>query len=287
MQNFRHQESESCSITEPQVVPTKTGKMYMIQSVQTDSVKPTPVSHAQTNTSPVPNLSTCTQTKIPTKHTSSQTHGIKIKDTGMQYMYKECRKSLPMKYTHYDVIDNSCKFLQENNQMHDFVNLATGLKENKIDPTNLAWQSALYMGWYSAWPTMTVMRYEPEYIEFMAVMNLLFGSSALNVLRGPAHFGSVVAGEAERSKYDPSESKCNFLVPSYKIIKNIDTGCPKVLKLGLIKCTLNICEELTQLDQKQFFLSFDGMQVTPGSKGVSNSDVDLWGAEKLISNADM
>ena len=32
-------------------------------------------------------------------------------------------------------------------------------------------------------------------------------------------------------------------------------------------------------------LLFDGMQVTPGSKGVSHSDVDLWGAEKLISNA--
>ena len=58
--------------------------MYMIQSVQTDSVKPTPVSHAQTNISPVPNSSMCTQMIIPTKHTSSQTHGIKIKDTGTQ-----------------------------------------------------------------------------------------------------------------------------------------------------------------------------------------------------------
>ena len=132
----------------------------MMQSVQTDSAKPTPVSHAQTNTSPVPNLATCTQMIIPTKPTSSQTHGIKIKHTGTQYMYKECRKSLPMKYTHCDVIDNFSKFLEENNQMHDFVNLATGLIENKINPKNLAWQSALHMGWYSACPTMTVMRYE-------------------------------------------------------------------------------------------------------------------------------
>ena len=200
-------------------------------------------------------------------------------------MYKECGKSLPTKYTHYDVIDNFCKFLEENNQMHDFVNLATGLIENKINPKNLAWQSALHMGQYSACPTTTVMRYEPEYIEFMVVMNLLFGSSALNILRGPAHFGSVLSGEAERSKYDPSESKCNFLVPSYKNIKNIDTGYPKVLKPGLIECTLDICEELTQLHQKQFVLSFDGMQVAPGSKGVSDDDVDLWGAEKLILNA--
>ena len=201
-QNFRRQEPQTCSITQPEVVPTRTGKMYMMQSVQTDSVKPTPVSHAETNASPLPNMSTCTKTNIPTKHMSSQTHGVKIKDTGTQYMYKECRKSLPTKYTHYDVIDKFYKFLEENNQMQHFVNLATGLIENKIYTRNLAWQSALHMGWYSACPTTTVMRYEPEYIEFMAVMNLLFGSSALNVLPGPAHFGSVESGEAQRSKYD-------------------------------------------------------------------------------------
>ena len=96
-QNFRCQQSQSCSITIPQVVPTVTGKMYMMQSVQTDSVKPTSVSHAQTNTSPLPNSYTCTQMNFQTKHTSSQTHGIKIKNTGTQYMYKECRKSLSHK----------------------------------------------------------------------------------------------------------------------------------------------------------------------------------------------
>ena len=42
----------------------------------------------------------------------------------------------------------------------------------------------------------------------------------------------------------------NFPVPSYKIIKNIETEYPKVLKPGLIKHTLNICEELTQLHKK-------------------------------------
>ena len=56
------------------------------------------------------------------------------------------------------------------------------------------------------------------------------------------------------------------------------------MKPGLIKCTLDICEELTQLHQKQFVLSFDGMQVAHGSKGVSDGDVDLWGAKKLITN---
>ena len=53
----------------------------------------------------------------------------------------------------------------------------------------------------------------------------------------------------------------------------------------MIECTLDICEELTQLQWKQFVLSFDGMQMAPGSKGVSDGDVDLWGAEKPISNS--
>ena len=105
------------------------------------------------------------------------------------------------------------------------------------------------------------------------------GSSALKVLRGPAHFGSVVSGEAQRGKYEPFMSKCNFPVPSYRMIQNIDTGYPKVLKPGLIECTLDICEELAQLHQKQFVLSFDGMQVAPGSKGVSDGNVDLLGAK--------
>ena len=105
----------------------------MMQSVQTDIVKATPVCHGHTNTSPVPNSSTCTQIKISTGHTSSQTYGVKIKATGTQYMYKECRKSMPMKYTHYEVIDKFCTFLEENNKINDFVNLATGLIENKIN----------------------------------------------------------------------------------------------------------------------------------------------------------
>ena len=57
------------------------------------------------------------------------------------------------------------------------------------------------------------------------------------------------------------------------------------MKPGLIDCTLDICEELTRLHNKQFVLSSDGMQVAPGSKGLTDGDVDLWGAKKPITNA--
>ena len=147
----------------------------MMRSVQTETVQQTPNSHAQTNTIPVAKLSTCTQTIFQMKHSSSQTDCIQAKNKSSQYMFKPSRTSFPTKLKYYDVIHNFSQYLQEKNQMQDFVNLATGLIENKIHPKNLAWQSALHMGWHSACPTTTVMRYDPEYMEFMAVMNLLLG----------------------------------------------------------------------------------------------------------------
>ena len=148
----------------------------MMQSVQTDIVQPTPVSHAQTNTSPL-------QMNFQRQHTSSQTDGIKTKSTGSQYMFKQSRTSFPTKYKHYDVIDNFCKFLEEKNQMPNFVNGAMGLIENKIDSKNLAWQSALHVGQYSACSTTTVMRYDPEYMEFIAVINLVWVFSTQCIMR--------------------------------------------------------------------------------------------------------
>ena len=59
---------------------------------------------------------------------------------------------------------------------------------------------------------MCNMKYNAKYAEFFSLLYLLFGSSILNVLQGPGHFGSVVSQENARSKYDPSVSKCNFAV---------------------------------------------------------------------------
>ena len=125
-QNFRLQKSQSCSNTQPQVVLASKGKMYMMRSVQTDTVPQTPISHAQTNTIPVAKSSTCTQTIFQMNHTSSQTDCIQAKNKSSQYMFKPSRTSFPTKLKYYDVIHNFSQFLQEKNQMQDFVNLATG-----------------------------------------------------------------------------------------------------------------------------------------------------------------
>ena len=110
-QNFRLQNSQSCSntqpqVTQPQVVLASKGKMYMMRSVQTDTVPQTPISHAQTNTIPVAKSSTCTQTIFQMNHTSSQTDCIQTKNKSSQYMFKPSRTSFPTKLKYYDVIHN-------------------------------------------------------------------------------------------------------------------------------------------------------------------------------------
>ena len=68
------------------------------------------------------------------------------------------------------------------------------------------------------------MKNDAKYAEYFSLLYLLFGSSVLNVLRGPGHFGSVVSKENVRSKYDPSVSKCNFTVPPVNRLRQIDFG---------------------------------------------------------------
>ena len=69
------------------------------------------------------------------------------------------------------------------------------------------------MGRYAQCKSTTGMRYDSDYIEFFSLLYLLFGGSALNVLRGPVQFALVVSRKAMKSWYDPALSRCNFPVP--------------------------------------------------------------------------
>ena len=127
------------------------------------------------------------------------------------------------------------------------------------------------------------MCYNDEYVEFLALLNMLYGSSVLNILRGPGHFGTVISGECERGQFNPSTSKCNFPVPSHNIIQNRCEGYSKKIEPGIIESALEICEDFSRTHGKQFNLSFDKMLIAQGSKGISDGDVNLWGIEKPVS----
>ena len=120
------------------------------------------------------------------------------------------------------------------------------------------------------------MKYDPKYAEYFSLLYLLFESSVLNVLRGPAHFGSVVTKDNVRSKYDPALAKCNFAVPTVNRLRQVNFGYEKRTTPGTISKSIEICKS-TPL--KEFVVCFDGMRVSQGSKGETDGDVDLWGAE--------
>ena len=102
-------------------------------------------------------------------------------------------------------------------------------------------------------------------------------------MRGPAHFGTEISGECDKGQFNPSTSKCNFPVPSHNVIQNRCDGFSKKIEPGIIQSSLDICEDLSTTLGKQFNLSFDGMLIAQGSKGISDGDVNLWGIEKPVS----
>ena len=174
--------------------------------------------------------------------------------------------------------ESFANYLESQRQTRDFFHLANGLKYGSISHQNLSWLSALHMGCYSSCETTCSMHYDKALLEFYELYYLLFGSCALNVLRGPSHFRNVVTGTTEKSKYNPCVSKINFPVLSTSVLKRMKTGYPKTVNPGLVEAILEIFEDKA-CQGKQFVLSFNGMKVSRGCKGVRDSDVDLWGME--------
>ena len=168
--------------------------------------------------------------------------------------------------------------LHSANQLEDFNKLATHLCDGRIPHENLAWKSALQIGRYFSCSTTTLMRYDPECVEFYACLYMLFGNSVLNVLRGPGHFSDVVTQSCGKGKFDPTTSKVNFAVPSLRVLQNVNTTYPKTIRPGLINYTLD-CAQKDASEGKQFVLSFDGKKIAQGVSGSDKGDVNLWGNE--------
>ena len=59
---------------------------------------------------------------------------------------------------------------------------------------------------------------QPKFNGILPII-LLFGSCALNVLRGPTHFSNVVTGSCEKGQSDQSSSRINFPIPSLAAMK--------------------------------------------------------------------
>ena len=126
------------------------------------------------------------------------------------------------------------------------------------------------------------MRWDMEIVEFFSIVYMLFGASAVNVLRGPMHFSEVVMENVERGKFDPRSAKINLPIPSIRTLRSLSTGYPKEIPVGLVELMLSIAEECSKKGA-QYILSFDGKMVACRLKGECFGDIDLWGVEKPIS----
>ena len=225
------------------------------------------------------------QTNIKcTKSLHCQTESTSRKSVSTQYTKAICKENyLQKEFWDEKFQDSLYQFLSRTGQLRDFFNLTKGLVDNTVDANNMAWQAVLHLGRYAACSSTTGMRYDDEYVEFLALLNMLYGSSVLNILRGPAHFGTVISGECDKGQFNILTSKCNFPIPSHSVIHNRCEGYSKKIDLGIIQSSLEICENLSSTHGKQFNLSLDGMLIAQGSKGVNDRAVNLWGIEKPVS----
>ena len=192
------------------------------------------------------------------------------------------------KYPHIqNIIDNGMLFeclqqIDNSNQLNDFITVIESIACGNLPTSNIAWKCVLYRAKWAMCKITTTMKFNQEYIEFSALLQILFGTSITNVLCGPGHFGKVLDEKVHRNQYNPKSGKCNFAILSAYTLSKLDIGYPKDIPCGKIEHTLQIAEEQSW-DGKQFTLSFDGKLVAQGSFGEKNRDVDLWGHEGVIS----
>ena len=170
--------------------------------------------------------------------------------------------------------------LKKHKQSHAFVNLVTALGCNKMSLDNLSWKCALDMGKLSLCKTTTKMKYDPECIEFFSLFALMFGSSAVDVLRGPANFSQVITDKTRCGLYDPQQGTFNFAIPSLTTLKKVSSGYPKNIPVGLVEHSLCIAEEQAKEHGTQYILGFNGKLVAAGCKGENEGDINLWGRER-------
>ena len=164
-------------------------------------------------------------------------------------------------------LNQFCSVLEIHKQLKDFENLVRNIASGKIDPNNICWLLNIHLGRLTSVSSTTLMRWNPQIIDFFSIIYILFGASAINVLRGPMHFSDVVMETAKKGKFDPSTAKINIPIPSVTTLRSMSTGFPKEIPPGLIQHTLKVAEIASKEKKTQYILSFDGKMVARGFKG--------------------
>ena len=165
------------------------------------------------------------------------------------------------------------KFDKENLLIH-FMSFMNMIANGQLSVVNMSVLLSMELALLLSLASTTQMRYRDETALFWEVVLSVGGPRTLRLFSSDKHVGSVNSGKCEKSKYVPSKGNFNFAVPDEKILRKSRTGLPKVLKCGIIE------EAIPLLDpNKEYVLSLDGKQTSPGLLNESEGDVNLWGYE--------
>ena len=120
----------------------------------------------------------------------------------------------------------------------------------------------------------TQMRYRNETALFWEVVLAVGGPRTLRLFSSDKHMGLVNTGDCKKSKYEPSKGNFNFAVPDEKILRKSRTGLSKSVPCGIIEDSIKLLDR-----DKEYVLSLDGKQTSPGLINETEGDVNLWGHE--------
>ena len=176
--------------------------------------------------------------------------------------------------------DKFAEKLHDNEQTQKFIKCISCLSNGTLPFTNMTWKSFLEMGSLLSCTSTTTMEYDKEWLEFCQVLYHMFGADVINALRGRGHFSQVTSNVTTKGKYNQVKGEFNFPIPSIPTLKKLDIGFPSEIKVGFVEQSLLLAEKKAKEEGGQFILSFDGKLITPGCKGESCGDSNMWGIKE-------
>lgn len=166
------------------------------------------------------------------------------------------------------------KVLSAKHLLKEFLSLFELLCTRQLPPDNIAILLALERAKWQQLPTSTTMKYNPISKTFWSVVYRLCKGEGLRFFSGSKNHGQVVSKQTTRGKYSPAKSSINFAVPDERHLRHWNKKFGKIIKPGIIQETVDMVQNKGGL-----ILMTDIKRLSPGLRGYSDGDVNLWGHE--------
>ena len=189
----------------------------------------------KSHNSGIQNVPTSRTKCLQTEHQTKNSRGIQ---TSTEHCVKSTGDNLLSILQSDNVFNLFAEKLHESEQTDKFVQCIKSIASGRFSTTNLAWKSFLDMGCLSNLQSTTQMVYDSEWLEFCQIIYHMFRAGVINALHGRSHFSQVTSNRTLKNKYDPTEGKFNFPIPSIPTLKKLDIGFPAEILVGFVEQSL-------------------------------------------------